>query len=147
MKLKNTSTVPTELAREVLRFVKPSGISKFDVMLKNSEYALVGRAYHAGSSYHATRSPFIVLRIGPQNKYPYKLMGHGGYLDFGWLYNQTEGLVVLAAHELRHLWQAKHKRGYRVWGAKGQFSERDADAYAMRKLREWREQKGIYRAS
>ena len=25
-----------------------------------------------------------------------------------------------------------------VWGSRGRYSERDADAYAVRKLREWR---------
>jgi hypothetical protein len=59
-----------------------------------------------------------------------------GYLkmDIG---SRREALVVLLAHELRHLWQAKHSRGM-VWGARGRYSERDADAYALRMLRAYR---------
>jgi hypothetical protein len=59
-------------------------------------------------------------------------------------YNRTEALVHLLAHELRHLWQAKVKRGYRVWGARGQFSERDADAYAIQMLRRWRRSGSLF---
>ncbi|MGH8634951.1 MAG: hypothetical protein ACRET7_12575, partial [Burkholderiales bacterium] len=51
--------------------------------------------------------------------------------------SRVEQLIVLLAHELRHLWQAKHSHG-KVWGAKGRFSERDADAYALRMLRRYR---------
>lgn len=58
------------------------------------------------------------------------------------LLSREEAVVHLAAHELRHLWQKNHtgRRG-KVWGARGRFSERDADAYAIRKTREWRHMK------
>jgi len=61
----------------------------------------------------------------------------GGYLPMEF-YNRVEALVAITAHELRHLWQAQHPKGWRVWGARGQFSERDADAYALHMLRLWR---------
>ena len=38
--------------------------------------------------------------------------------------------------------RARIPRGRRVWGARGQFSERDADAYAIRMLRAWRRRDG-----
>jgi hypothetical protein len=62
----------------------------------------------------------------------------GGYIDCLVL-SREEALVHILAHEIRHLWQRNHsgKRG-KVWGARGQFSDRDADAYAIRKMREWR---------
>jgi hypothetical protein len=58
--------------------------------------------------------------------------------------SREEVLVHIFAHELRHLWQKNHpgKRG-KVWGAKGQYSERDADAYAIRKMREWRQMHAV----
>lgn len=62
----------------------------------------------------------------------------GGYLPRPTICNQVEALVYVMAHELRHLWQERVPRGRRVWGARGQFSERDADAYALRMLRAWR---------
>ena len=58
-------------------------------------------------------------------------------------YNRKELFIHILAHELRHIWQAKHKRGWRVWGSRGQFSERDADAYAIHKVREYRRNERI----
>ena len=67
-----------------------------------------------------------------------KVFSRGGYITSIEL-SREESLVHNLAHELRHYWQMNHpgKRG-KVWGAKGNFSERDADAYAIRKTREWR---------
>lgn len=146
MKLNNSTNIPNEVIREIISFVRPSGISKFDVELKNSKHAFAGRAYMEGSSYHSSWSPFIVVRIGDEKHFPYfdkkridylKSKGRGGYLpqDF---YTRLEAVTHLLAHELRHLWQAKHPKGWRVWGAKGKYSERDADAFAIQKVRQFR---------
>ncbi len=61
----------------------------------------------------------------------------GGYIN-SLILSGIEALVHVMAHELRHLWQKNHtgKRG-KVWGARGKLSNRAADAYAMRKTREW----------
>jgi hypothetical protein len=59
-------------------------------------------------------------------------------------YTQEEAIVHLVAHELRHLWQANVPKGQRIWGARGRFSERDADAYAIRKVRHWRRRGSPY---
>jgi hypothetical protein len=68
---------------------------------------------------------------------PYQYGQHKGrkWWTSGWI----ERLVLIMAHELRHLWQGKttSRRGY-VWGARGRYSEVDTEAYALRKLREWR---------
>lgn len=138
MRLKNTSALPTSLVRDLIRFAKPSGISNFDVMAKKSSGSFYGRAYGQGSGYHSTANPFVVVRIG-KNKYPFRVdrdKGRG-YLPVT-AYSQTELFLHVLAHELRHLWQAKHPKGWRVWGAKGQFSERDADAYAINVVRRYR---------
>jgi hypothetical protein len=62
----------------------------------------------------------------------------GGYIDT-LLLSREEAFIHVLAHEFRHYWQKTHrtKRG-KVWGARGQYSNRDADAYAIRKTREWR---------
>jgi hypothetical protein len=133
MRLKNYTDIETERIREIIRFVKPSGIGGFDVRISNTKrYRFAGRAYMEGSDYHDRDCPFIVVRIGGKGwDYPYKSCSYGIILS------KEEILVMVIAHELRHLWQYKHKKG-KVWGAKGRFSERDADAYAIRKVREWR---------
>lgn len=62
----------------------------------------------------------------------------GGYID-SLILSREEALVHLLAHELRHFWQTNHlgKRG-KVWGARGKSSEKDADAYAIKRTRAWR---------
>jgi hypothetical protein len=61
----------------------------------------------------------------------------GGYIPL-LMRSREETLGYVPAHELRHFYQCSHpgKRG-KVWGARGRFSDRDADAYAIRKTREW----------
>jgi hypothetical protein len=67
-----------------------------------------------------------------------KTFSTGGYISALFL-SREEALVHLIAHELRHHWHTNHpgKRG-RVWGSRGKISDTDADAYAIRKTREWR---------
>jgi hypothetical protein len=61
------------------------------------------------------------------------------------LRNRTEALVYLAAHELRHLWQAARLRDDRksanlpmYHGSRGKFSEVDTEGFAITMLREYR---------
>lgn len=139
MRIKNTNFLfNKKQIRKIINFVKSSRIANFDVWVKNSSKRFYGRAYYKGTQYHNRNCPYVVIRIG-KNKYPYYCNREKGtgYLSFE-VYSAEELLVHLLAHELRHLWQSKVKKGYRVWGARGQFSERDADAYAIHKVREWR---------
>ena len=138
MRLKNTTDLTNEDVRKIIYFVRPPNISNFDVMVKNGK-ALAGRAYYKGSGYHSTAHPFVVCRL--PDKYPktlktYQIGQLRGKKYF--LLNKMEALVYVLAHELRHLWQSKIKRGYRVWGSRGQFSEIDTESYAIHKLREFR---------
>jgi hypothetical protein len=139
MRITNTTIISDAKIRELIRFAKPSGISKFDVMLKNhSGSGVRGVAYYEGNNYHYSRRPFIVVAVQPSEEgYPRRCNGGKGYLSY-LLLSRTEDVLLVLAHELRHLWQRKHPKGWRVWGARGQFSERDADAYGIRKVREYR---------
>jgi hypothetical protein len=57
------------------------------------------------------------------------------------LLSKEEAFVLILAHEYRHFWQVNHQtKRSKVWGARGQFSERDACWYAIRKVRKWRRQ-------
>lgn len=139
MRLKNYTDFSDSKIREVIRHTKPSGVSNFDISFKNCKHAFRGRAYTQGCAYHATASPLVIVSIGKDDKYPTRKKAIKGYLTVD-LYTRLEALVYITAHELRHLWQEQHPRGWRVWGARGKFSERDADAYAIHKLRTWRKQ-------
>ena len=162
MRLKNYTDIPNERIREIIRFVRPNGISNFDVKITNTKRGYSGIAYRR-SSWHDRSNPFINgrltrnshefpyyrhydsskiektrlnLKTGQRESYSYSA-GTGGYIPHLVL-SREEALVDVTAHELRHLKQMKGKCRRRVWGARGQFSERDADAYAIRKIREWR---------
>lgn len=159
MRLRNHTDIPTVRIREMVAFAKPSGVSGFDVRISNLDGKGVrGRAYSRGSSYHDRACPFVVISVqrGPHiaawtpkvrtvhvvsrkdgvETHSMRKVSKG-YLPMPAM-SREEGVLFVIAHELRHLWQAKVKRGRRVWGARGQFSERDADAYALRALRHWR---------
>jgi hypothetical protein len=82
-----------------------------------------------------------LVRIGggkfPMFYHPYQYGQNKG--KRWWIASRIELLVVIAAHELRHCWQSKarNKAGY-AWGARGRYSEVDTEAFALRKLRDWR---------
>ena len=148
MRLKNHTDIPTEQIREIIRAVRPAGISNFDVRISNfgvnahmkGRNGARGRAYTQGSAYHDRADPFIVAGISPAISWvPRVCPAEGGYLEHAWG-TRIEALLWVLAHELRHLWQAvgTGKRRGMVYGAKGKFSERDADAYALRMLRAYR---------
>lgn len=141
MRITNTTTFDRELIAEIARFVCPPGVTGYDVHvghMAGSSYK--GVAYPEGHGSHGRACWFVKLHLGKTMKFPKppRLPHRAGYLPTPWLADRTEVLVYLAAHELRHLWQGKVPRGRRVWGARGQYSERDADAYAIRMLRAWR---------
>jgi hypothetical protein len=134
MRIVNRTDLDRATIVEVLRFVAPPGVGAYEAEVRAAfdRSPLHGRAYPSEWR--------VLLRIAPAAFFPYR--GHkpprGGYLGCPPLMDRLEALVFIAAHELRHLWHARVPRGRRVWGARGQFSERDADAYALRMLRAWR---------
>lgn len=138
MRLKNHTDIPADQIRTIIRAVRPAGISNFDVRVSNlGGKGFRGRAYASGSGYHETADPFVIVSIARTDAGCRVIAdGGSGYLPMQ-IGSRLEALVVVLAHELRHLWQANHQRG-RVWGARGKFSERDADAYALSMLRRFR---------
>jgi hypothetical protein len=129
MKLKNTSGIADDLIREMVKFCRPSGIANFEITVKHTHHGGSGRAYPSQSRV-LINAPHSKSRLRP-------VAERGGYLPMPVMTGE-EKLLWLLAHELRHLWQQRVPSGRRVWGARGKFSERDADAYALRALRHWR---------
>lgn len=87
----------------------------------------------------------VSQRRFPTTITPYQYRQHKGKQYV--LTNRIEALVYIAAHELRHLWQAARLTDRRksaplpmAWGSKGKYSEVDTEAFAIHMLREWRKQ-------
>jgi hypothetical protein len=143
LRLKNNTNIPNDKIREMISFVRPPGISNFDVRISNSQTRdYHGRCYYNGAGCHPTANPFIVVRVTQNESYfpIYTTYKKGkGYIDHI-LLSREEAVILVLTQELRHLWHKKIPKGYRVWGARGQYSDRDADAYAIKKVREWRRQ-------
>ena len=137
-RLRNTTPIPAWLVKEVEQFVMPpGGVGAYDLELRNTDGLWGGRAYMNGSAYHTTNRRFVVVRVGSWRSPNIEQHGNG-YLPMPAMANRLEILVFILAHELRHLWQRRVPKSRRVWGARGQFSERDADAWALHCLRRWR---------
>jgi len=142
MRFTNLTKYDSVMIRTAIRFVKPSDVSGFDIIIKGIERGYSGTAYCDGKGNFST-IPLVMIRVAKFFNFPYFLEypKGTGYLSSGekyQKYNIMEIFIYLIAHELRHLWQKQHKKGWRVWGSRSQYSERDADAYAIHKLREWR---------
>lgn len=129
MKLKNYTDLDNEMIRAVIRAVRPPGIANFSVTIKNAKHHGSGRMYHSNK---------ITVKVPKTEKLARHYRNNGGAYLPCWLGSRMEVFLKILAHELRHLWQRKVKRGWRVWGARGQYSERDADAYALQMLRRFR---------
>ena len=130
MRFCNGTSLPDALLRQFIRHCCPSGVTGFSVKVTNCR-ARGGR----GRAWFNQNRILVRVQTGEQH-----YAGHGprkGYLGMLPMTRAEVALFVLA-HELRHLWQKRVPKGRRVWGARGQYSERDADAYAFRAVRTWR---------
>jgi hypothetical protein len=162
--LKNTTKFSRERIAEILQFSMPPDMPDFDATITN-RFAdhFRGVCYQYGCLLHERpHKPLVIARVNPNEaQFPFwiergdgkRSRAHGGgnraavaqttnirrrgYIST-WLRSPEECLVYVLAHELRHLWQRDYKNNW-VFGAKGKkSSERDADSYAIRKLRQWR---------
>ena len=87
-------------------------------------------------------TPYVRVQISPDdNKFPYYVERKkgSGYLSY-LLLSKHEALIEVLAHELRHVWQDenKGKRRGKVWGTRGDSSDRDADYWGIQMVRKYR---------
>lgn len=134
MKIVNHTSIPNEVVKDVIRFVRPPGIKNFTVVLKDSH----GSHHWRGWGY----SGGVNARLKINEEFPFRLWTYQyGQLRGRRYYiaSPVENLIYLLAHELMHTRQGQRGpiRG-RVWGARGRYSEIETESYAIRKLREWR---------
>lgn len=129
MKLRNSTNIPDDTIRAVVRDVCPAGVTGVTVTITNTkDKAARGRGWKNKA----------LVRV-PTSEWGSRIHwhAHGAYLEHV-TGSRMEVLVHILAHELRHCWQSRHPKGYRVWGSRGQYSERDADAYALGMVRKFR---------
>ena len=151
MKLINRSSFSDELIRAVIRFTRPPGIKRFTVTVTDRKgYVFNGHGSSKG----------VLVRINHKAKFPRKLHTYQyGQLKARWskpdpvtgamrqlkgrryyVANKTEALIYVMAHELMHTKQGQRgKLRGRVWGARGRYSEIQTESYAIRKLRDYRQ--------
>lgn len=149
MRLYNRTTISNDLIRAIVRFVRPPGIKAFDVIVSTTK-----RSYHGRGGIGRIR-----VWVNTKLKFPRRLQTYQyGQLKARWtkpdkdgyirqlkgrryyLASLTELLIYIIAHELMHTRQGQKGalRG-RVWGARGRYSEIETESYAIRKLREFRQ--------
>jgi hypothetical protein len=129
----NTSDVPSEVIRKLCVLLAPSGVTGYRVRVMFAPNSW-GAHGHAKVERNAT----TIKMPGVARRYLTSGREGQGYIAGTAIGSRAESIIFLIAHELRHLWQARVKRGWRVWGSRGQYSERDADAYAIGRLRAFR---------
>lgn len=130
MRLNNETDVPDAWIRDAFAYCKPQSVGRLrDINFKRTRGMTHGQAHPAWNA--------IDIKVGRAWEHRGRTVPRrGGYLTFE-VWGMEETLIAIIAHECRHLWQYGHTRG-RTWNARGRYSERDADAYALRTLRRWR---------
>lgn len=132
----NTTRYSDERLKEIIRFVKPSGLNTDGMIFQFQQ----GKGYGtSGRSWRRARK--IHVRMGGNYANHKRVRSGGGDYLPSLTFTHEEEVVQVIAHELRHQWQYVNPRGHRVWGSRAQVSERDADAYAIHMMREWRRRK------
>ena len=129
MRLTNCTDIPNDLIREIIRFVSPATTKNIRFRIWKCRQQYSGRG----------GSGEVTIKIAQKNTFKFPLVRppRKAYIGFT-LYSYEEILVYLLAHEIRHCWQSEHKKGWRYYGSKGQYSERDASCYGLHMVREWR---------
>ncbi len=129
MRLKNTTDIPDETIRSLIRDITGGNIPLNEVKIWNASSGGSGRA-------HPWMKNIMVKVPETERKARRVWQAHGAYLTHT-IGSRMEALVQILAHEIRHVWRCDHQNG-KVWGSRGKYSERDADAFGIRMLRKFR---------
>lgn len=139
MIFKNSSRYDPRLVRYIVKFAANLiPLDNVAVNIKNTPHAYAGRAYSQTpgiSQFYGKAKYLVVCRIGPPDKFPHQCKGYPGRKPGpDWptplLADWMEGLVYLVAHELMHVQQFR---------AKASCTEKETEAFGMRRLEAWRE--------
>jgi len=135
MRLRNSTKISDKHLEQMIEFVDP-GISK-DTMVEIKP----SRRLPSGYSWFRPKKK-IGIWMPSKLHYPYRWNVTAASRLPGVVLSEDENLVFLLAHELRHQWQYRRPpRGEWFPGCTSRSHnthERDACAYAWRKVRAWR---------
>jgi hypothetical protein len=144
MRVKNTSQYPTAQIKQLMKFAA-HGIhdSHVEVHVKGSSNGLRGYAYSGVpgiANVYNDVEYLITIRIPPDsNQLPKKALSKVKRIQRLWpnaipLEDWRDCLLLVAAHEFRHVWQYQRTRRS---GQRGK-GEYDAEKFAMTRLNEYR---------
>jgi hypothetical protein len=138
MEIINESNFSDEKLKRVIRFCRPRSVDIKEIIFRNSKKFFYG--------YFLSDSCRIVVGIGPCTLYPLlvervKKDRKLGYQSGFWLKSKEEALVYCVAHELKHLSQLDDPAINSGKKKRHKFPEDDADAFALKKLENWRKKK------
>jgi hypothetical protein len=129
-RIANESDLPTPFVRAAYNFCVPVGVKKIDVVffepVSTDLGGSCGRCCFFGVPRNNFQRPFIYVAAEKADHFPSPWRDD---LPNTYFASREEAAIYILAHELRHVWQRQFH---------GQFSERDADAYALHCLRQWR---------
>ena len=124
-RFRNTSAAPDAFLKEVVRFATPAGTGPVKIWFKRGKSRRFRVCSWSDESYVSARIPPPYAFQKPDKVW-------GGACTW------EEAVVALVANATRSIWQWTNPNGRRVWGARGRLSGSESDAYATRKVREWR---------
>lgn len=150
MKIENDTSYSKAEIRRFIAMARPPGTKITTVVVRNAGKHSSGHGFaYTGCNRNKIRV-WIPRKSSKHVREIWK--ARKAYLGMA-IGSRDEQLLMLLAHELRHLWQAqgtgnrkqryfstekpKPRKGM-VYGSKGRFSERDADAWALHKVRQYR---------
>ena len=150
MKIENDTNYSKAEIRRFIAMARPPGTEIDLVIVRNAKPGRGGK----GFAWTYSRKKKIRVTIPRKHSIMCREIwpARKAYLGMA-IGSRDECLLMLLAHELRHLWQGQgtgsrarkvfstekpRPRKGMVYGARGRFSERDADAWALHRLRQYR---------
>ena len=136
MRLHNTSRYPTDEVRRLVEFgMRGIRTERLEVHVKNSSDHFRGMAYHGvpaiSTAYgKATVDRLVTIGIGAPERFPHVRMTRYQRAPVYELFTWQEAVVMVAAHEGRHIQQMQRKRP---------LSEVDCIRFEAQRVKEFRD--------
>lgn len=133
--LDNRTDLPDRRLRGLIRAAAPHRLPTVELTVAEGGRTL---PFTASAWPQALGRPFVQISVNPRWAYPWyhrngAEQARRGYRSLGWIHTQEELLLLLIAHELRHIWQRDHDPTRWLAG----HPETDADLWALARRAAW----------